>query len=172
MQQAIREYTFAVLDALGIRYGAGHAELFWTADGPCLIEIAARLGGQRGATLAEAATGRNAVEASLDAYLLPERFLSRYTSPYQINQHACRVQLIAPRTGTLVGLPRIEDIRSLRSFRDLYMSVKIGGRVQGTIDFLTVPGYVDLLHADPDVIARDRAKIRELENTDFYQITE
>ena len=35
-------YTLEVLDAIGIKEGAGHAEVIITKDGPCLVEIGAR----------------------------------------------------------------------------------------------------------------------------------
>jgi biotin carboxylase len=41
-QRELTRYAFAVLDALGIRFGTGHHEIMYTARGPILIESAAR----------------------------------------------------------------------------------------------------------------------------------
>ena len=167
-----RDFTFGVLDALGIRYGAGHTEMFATEDGPCLIEIGARLGGQKGSVLAEKATGRSTVEAVIDSYIAPGRFFAHYTTPYQLNRHACRVDLVAPRTGTLAALPRLDEIRALPSFDELSFSPKLGGPIRETVDVYTIPGFVDLLHPDPAVIERDRLRIRQLESDGFYVYAE
>ena len=170
---AIREYIFAALDAVGLRYGAAHSEVFWTPEGAMLIEINARIGGQKGSLLVEKATGRKYVEAVLDSYLDPEQFHANYAAtPYQLHKQVCRVELISPKTGTLVALPKLDEIRKLASFEELVVSRKIGGPIKQTTDFFTVPGFVDLLHPDPQVIARDRARIRELEADGFYDIAD
>lgn len=45
LARQLREFVFAVLDALGIRSSAAHTELMLTDRGPVLIEAGARLGG-------------------------------------------------------------------------------------------------------------------------------
>ena len=59
------QYTFGVLDALGIRNGAVHAELKLEARGPVLIEANCRLHGGEGtwAPMAAACVGYSAVGA-------------------------------------------------------------------------------------------------------------
>ena len=44
----LASYTVGVLDAVGIRHGAGHAEVIMTKDGPCLVEVGARPQGCEG----------------------------------------------------------------------------------------------------------------------------
>ena len=46
--QELMEYTFSVLDALGIRNGPGHGEVKWHLDAPCLVEIGSRCHGAEG----------------------------------------------------------------------------------------------------------------------------
>lgn len=44
----LASYAAAVLDALGMREGAGHAEIIQTPSGPCLVEVGCRPQGNEG----------------------------------------------------------------------------------------------------------------------------
>ncbi|MGI5484171.1 ATP-grasp domain-containing protein [Streptomyces lavendofoliae] len=57
VREAIEEYTSAVVTCLGIALGPFHAELRLTDEGPVLIEVGARLAGDRIAELIHLATG-------------------------------------------------------------------------------------------------------------------
>jgi len=161
-------YAWRVLDALGIRFGAAHMELFWTDDGPVLIEVGARLDGQHIPALCQDALGHSQVTATLDAYLSPEQFFARpRPAP---SRSVRRVELISPRAGVLEALPRLGELRALRSFHQVKLGVQPGQRIARTIDFLTVPGFVDLVHPDPQVVHDDYARIRGWEQQDFYRM--
>ena len=63
-------YTNRVLDALGMKNGASHAEVILTPTGPCLVEMNCRVQGGDGnwRPLAQALTGGySQVEACVDA---------------------------------------------------------------------------------------------------------
>lgn len=173
LQRLIFEYTCAVLDVLGIRYGAVHTELMLTDEGPVLIEVNCRVDGQRTPVLVAAALGDSQIDVSLDAYLNPERFFARMAAPSSsLRRHASRVELICPKTGKLIGLPMLEQVRTLRAFFQLDMHVHPGEDIPRTIDLKTCPGYVDLIHDDPSVIQEDYLRIREWEAASFYQFAE
>lgn len=57
----LTDYTRGVLDAVGMRFGAAHVEIMWTADGPRLIELNARPhgGGHPRSTATPPATARS-----------------------------------------------------------------------------------------------------------------
>lgn len=57
VQDQIRAYLPKVLDALGIHFGASHAEVIMTKDGPCLVEVGARMHGSLGPEVGKEATG-------------------------------------------------------------------------------------------------------------------
>jgi len=82
-EQALQELNRAVIAALGVRYGATHAEFInGDADGRFyFLEIGARVGGAHTADMVEAATGINLwaewarieVAQGRESYLLPAR---------------------------------------------------------------------------------------------------
>jgi biotin carboxylase len=64
---ALCAYTLRVLDALGIRHGAGHAEVIITKDGPCLVEVGARPQGCEGHDKRTRSEGVSEFDASADS---------------------------------------------------------------------------------------------------------
>ncbi|MER7208980.1 ATP-grasp domain-containing protein [Streptosporangium sp. NPDC000239] len=65
----IEKYVRAVVDAVHLTVGAFHCELRMTPDGPVLIEIAARLPGDRIVDLVHLATGVSLPKAMIAAHL-------------------------------------------------------------------------------------------------------
>lgn len=170
VQDQIVPYAAAVLEALGIRYGASHMELMLTDRGPILIEVGARPTGQSVQPPCELVTGVNQIKVTLDGYLAPEQFLARAAQPYELRKRFQRVELISPRAGLLRALPRLEDVRGLRSFHAVRVYVQPGHPIPKTIDLLTIPGFVDLIHEDPAVVDADHRLLRQWEADDFYEI--
>lgn len=56
VQDLLRTYVAKVLDAVGIHFGASHAEVIVTKDGPCLVEVGARMHGGHGPAVMKDAT--------------------------------------------------------------------------------------------------------------------
>lgn len=65
--EAVRDYLEMVTKALGMRTGAFHAEYRVSEQGPTLIEIGARMGGDHIAEMVETVTGLSLAQASLAA---------------------------------------------------------------------------------------------------------
>merc|ERR1719335_654685 len=57
VQDSLRAYIFKVLDAVGLHFGPSHAEVIVTKDGPCLVEVGARMHGASGPAVMHDATG-------------------------------------------------------------------------------------------------------------------
>merc|ERR1711871_1638682 len=57
VQDSLRSYVAKVLDAVGIHFGPSHAEVIVTKDGPCLVEVGARMHGASGPAVMRDATG-------------------------------------------------------------------------------------------------------------------
>jgi biotin carboxylase len=173
LQRSVFAYVCSVLDALGVRFGPVHTELMLTPEGPILIEVNCRVIGAKLQIPIAAVLGYSDISVTIDAYTDPARFFARMNGPVPaITRQLSRVDLISPKTGTLTGLPRLDDVRALRSFFQVGSYVKIGGNLQRTIDLFTCPGFVDLIHEDPAVIHDDYQRIRAWEAADFYQVKE
>ncbi|OQR85326.1 hypothetical protein ACHHYP_11933 [Achlya hypogyna] len=170
---ALIDYQFTVLDALGFTHGPGHGEVKFCRGAPVLIEVGARCHGGEGAwvPIADTCVGYNQVDVTVDVYLgrqavfeaLPER-------PLQLPQYGCEVMLVSYEEGILQGFPGLAEITRMPSFLRQDMLLKAGDRLRPTIDMFTTPGSILLIHADADVLAADRRRIRELEVAGLYDV--
>lgn len=48
--------------------------------------------------------------------------------------------------------------------------IEPGQPIAKTTDLMTVPGFIDLVHADAEVVEQDHEQIRAWELDDFYDI--
>ncbi|OAH10935.1 ATP-grasp domain-containing protein [Streptomyces jeddahensis] len=166
--EPLAEYTFQVLDALGIRHGPAHVEIRMTPDGPCLVEVGARIAGGGIPACAGLGIGESQLEWTVDAYLRPERFHARAGTPYQVRRYSAIAGMISPVKGVLSAYRGIEEIEGLESFHTLVTPVKPGQEIRRTVDDLTYPVIVTLLHDLEEVVQRDLNTIRHLDGAAFY----
>lgn len=159
-------YAFSVLDALGIRYGAAHTEIMLTEKGPLLIESGARImGGTIPPDLIASCAGQCQVDLMVAAYSDPERFLETIEKSYHLKRHMIRKHLIAQHEGTPEGeIAAIEMLARLKSCaRGDFVNLISDWHVNRTVDMMTSPAKVFLIHKDPRVILEDYRRIREFE---------
>jgi biotin carboxylase len=171
-QDLLVDYVVDVLDALGIQNGPAHTELKLTADGPRLIETASRICGADLPVLVSAAIGASQLEWTVEAYTDPEGFAQRSKEDYRIERHAICVNMVSPRSGTLLGYPKMDELRALASYHDALVRVRPGGAISRTTNDFTYPMLVHLLHSSPAVVWRDYATARYLDGDGFYDIDE
>ncbi|WP_167107339.1 ATP-grasp domain-containing protein [Mycobacterium sp. DL592] len=169
VQGQLVPYTFAVLDALGIQHGAAHTEVKLTTDGPCLIEVGARIAGANLPATARLATGRSQVDWTVDAYVRPGKFVETSGKPYALHQHVARTVMVAPHSGRLISYHSLEVIKELESFHDMQVRVNPGDHLPVTTDDLTYPVFVTLVHEVDEVVSRDLWTLRYLDGPSFYQ---
>ncbi|MET9858952.1 ATP-grasp domain-containing protein [Streptomyces smyrnaeus] len=170
VQDQLTDYTFAVLDALGIRHGPATVELRLTPDGPCLIEVGARVCGAYLPLLVRAAVGEGQLEWTTGAYLDPDGFLARHHQGYTLRQHAARIHMVSRQEGILERYPRLSDIRNLESFHELLVHVAPGDRLRRSVNDFTYPLSVFLLHEAEETVLRDITALRRLDGDDFYAV--
>ncbi|OBK50364.1 ATP-grasp domain-containing protein [Mycobacterium sp. 1081908.1] len=170
LQDELVAYAFEVLDALGIRHGPAHAEIKMTSDGPCLVEVGARIAGAGLPECARLATGRSQVDWTVDAYARPDRFARNCGGPYRLHRHVARTTMVAPRRGTLVSYRGLEAIKGLDSFYDMRVRVNPGEHLPLTTNDLTYPVWITLLHEVGEAVARDLWTLRYLDGAGFYEL--
>ena len=171
-QDQLASYVFGVLDALGIRNGPSHTELKLTEAGPRLIETASRICGADLPVLVGKATGESQLEWTVDAYVNPHRFAERCKQDYVISRQAICVNMVCPRSGTLVSYPKLKQLRSLESYHDALVRVRPGEPVSRTVNDFTYPMLVHLLHPSKAVLLRDYATARYLDGDGFYEVAD
>ncbi|MFF8430718.1 ATP-grasp domain-containing protein [Streptomyces sp. NPDC016566] len=170
VQDRLTTYADEVLDALGIRHGPAHVEIKITDSGPVLVEAGARIGGANLPHYAQLAHGASQLDWTVDAYLDPDRFLARHKDDDPGALHCAFVGLVSPFSGTLRGYPHLERLRELESFHETRVAVAPGQRIRRTVDDLSYPGFVILLHESEETVLRDANTIRYLDGPSFYNM--
>jgi biotin carboxylase len=170
-QDVVTAYVEGVLDALGIRYGAGHAEVMLTDRGPVLIECAARTQGTMLAEAVERCTPSH-VTVTVDAYLDPRSVARRAQRPYELRAHARCVALISEQDGRISSCARLAELERLASWGGSIAVLGVGDRIRRTVDLFSSPGTIYLIHPDRDELERDYLRLRELEREGLFEIDE
>lgn len=172
LRPVLVDYAFAVLDALGIRHGPAHLEIILTEDGPCLVEVGARICGANKAYYADLAAGESQLEWIVDAYLDPARFHASYRRPYQERNHVAISWPTSPTEGILRSYPHLDAVRALESFNNVEVYIEPGGRVPATVDDSTKAMAIGLAHASEEIVHRDFNTICYLDGPGFYDLEE
>jgi biotin carboxylase len=169
-QDLLVEYGARALDALGITNGPAHMELRMTKDGPCLIEVGARMVGGDLPQLVRDAGGESQIEWTLDAYLDPERFRRRAGQTYEIPKSIINTCIISEHQGTLVDYRGLDEIRALPSFHQMHLGVKPGGSLVRSMNLFTYPAIICLMHADPATARADYLRLRAMNREGLYDV--
>jgi len=171
---AMVEYTFGVLEALGIRNGAIHSEVKLEERGPVLIEANCRLHGGEGtwAPMAEACLGYSAVSAMLDAMLDPLAFAALPSVPTNFRAHAKEAKLRSAVQGTLkeIDAAAMAKIRSLPSYRSEMISAKVGAPIELTIDAVTACGNLNLVNQDLKQLEDDYRTFHQIVEKGIFKV--
>ena len=170
IQRSLTSYTSNVLDALGIKFGPAHSELFWTSKGPILIETGARLCGGYTPLTSRECIGFCEVDLTVDAYLRREEFLKKSSNPYVLAKHAYLVALISYQKGRLKGMSQLQEIRRLKSYFSDQLNIQVGQELLVTQDLSTSPGDIHLVHPDCEILRHDLGEIRRIESEGLYEL--
>lgn len=173
--EEILEYTEKVLQAVGFRNGAIHAEIMYTARGPVLVEINCRLHGGNAAWVhpASICMGHDQLQILMDVYLNHgKQFNTIPSRPVTAHAYCQQVKIRTHLQGTLeCYIPKqLERIKALPSYLEHFFSVRPGDQLLKTIDMPSVPGEVTLVHKDKDVLAADYETLNEILKEGIFQV--
>lgn len=152
------EYTRQVAQAVGVRTGCTHTEVMLTADGPRLIETAARLAGSCLQYSARLATGDCQIDRTVRHHLD-----GTFTPGYEIVQPVRVVWLSSPREGILRNAEALDAVRALPTFQRLGLPYRNGERVPCTEDLFTSLGWVILGGPSQEAVDADTVRVKEIE---------
>jgi hypothetical protein len=159
------DYSFAVLDALGIQHGPAHCEVIYRPHStPYLVEVGARLHGVKGSfvTAADACVGYNQIGACMLMISDPDAFAALpQRPPPQLRCCGMQIFLVSTVEGIVSALPQTDLVTSRPSFRCMNL-ISVGDRVSRTVNGWNSPGVVTLLHADDSVVQQDYEFILDL----------
>ncbi|MFF0190838.1 ATP-grasp domain-containing protein [Streptomyces sp. NPDC005244] len=169
-QDVLAHYATEVLDALGIRHGPAHLEIKLTNDGPRLVEVGARIAGGNIPSHAQLSIGESQLDWTVRAYLDPDAFHAGADVDYRRERYVANLALISPVEGTLRGFRDLDAIRSLESFHDLQVYLRPGDHISRTVDDVTYPAAMLLLHETEEVVLRDANTVRFIDGHGFYYL--
>jgi biotin carboxylase len=153
-------YARAVLDAVGVRFGAAHIEIMDTADGPVLIELGARPHGGGQPRFNRIATGDSQIDRAVRSLVGAD-----VPTDYRLLRHQLCVFHIAPASGVVRNVAALDAVEALPSHHFSVRHLVEGGQVVATrslVDSLEF-GFVMLSHPDANQVERDYRIVRELE---------
>ncbi|CAD7925593.1 unnamed protein product [Amoebophrya sp. A120] len=175
VQDQLVEYMFQCLDALDIKYGASHGEVIMTVDGPCLVEVGARMQGLKGPMLTGMATGVSVQELVADVLVNGARLHSVLHSQnfrYVQKKFCAQCMFHNPRTEGTLSRPIDAEgwVRDLRSCIGVFPTIKVGEQLVPTRDLASSPGAFLLIHANEQVVTDDEAAVRKMESEDLFVV--
>lgn len=171
VSRQLMDYSKNVLKALEVEYGPAHLEIMVTGRGPVLIEVGARVSGGLGnQLLARKVLGTNQIDWTAEAYASPEEFKRLASDPFRPSHHARLVCLVSRSEGTVRAMPGLDKVRLLPSYYKDWLGVAIGQRLNRTVDLVTAPADIGLVHWDPRQIESDYRRIREIEDEGFFTV--
>ncbi len=161
-KQAV-QYTYKVLDALGIMRCSSHSEIKLTDNGPVLLETGARIMGSTPPQYYKA-LGYNLIDWSLDAYLDPKAHQKNAKKIYKPKKHFMAKFFISEKDAPIECVTAETTLPLLKSYvTSNFNTLKITKHLRKTVDMPSKPGDC-LLMADTELdLLRDYNLCRFLE---------
>ncbi|GAC1405720.1 MAG: ATP-grasp domain-containing protein [Burkholderiaceae bacterium] len=163
---ALVDYAHRALDALGICYGAAHFEIRMTDEGPCLIEVAARMSGNVDFSVLHGIHSLTQLSLLPDALLDTGAFLTRIRGASPSTASARKVYLSSEVSGNVLSEPDLGLFLDVESVSSLLFRVAKGDHLYKTdrSQGRGRPGHLYMVSNDPDAIARDYERVRQNES--------
>jgi biotin carboxylase len=153
----LADYARLAVDAVGIRNGSTHAEVIITAEGPRLVELAARYSGSCMMLSGLLATGDNQIERTVRHALD-----GAFEPGYRLLRPVRTAWLCAEHSGPVREMKVLEAINALPTVD--VMSIPPDGKVVPmTNDVTTSLGWIIQSGDSWDAIEVDYGKIRQVE---------
>jgi phosphoribosylamine-glycine ligase len=156
------DYVRRVADAVGIRNGCGHTEVMLTADGPRLLETAARPAGGGHQLVSRLATGDCHVDRTVRHHVDGD-----FREDFSWVQHVRAAFLTSPRAGVWRNGDLFDPVDQLSTFHSKNIPFSTGDLVPQTAGLTDALGWVILADASAAAVEADYAKLKELEGSIF-----
>jgi biotin carboxylase len=168
--QQLKDYVFQVLNALEIKFGAGHNEVMMTTDGPILIETGARLAGSIDPSAVTEAIGSNQVNALLNIYLNPTALTSNAKQDSEIKKYIRHVFFISKTAGRIIHEPDLSPILNLPSFHSMAFRPQKNDLLEVTSTLVNFPGFFYLVSTSKEQLEADYISFRQQEDILFQSL--
>lgn len=139
-KERIWQLVEASARAVGIDVGAAKADTMWTADGPVVLEMTARLsGGFHSQYTSPLAYGTNDIKAALDLALGRPLDLADITPRWQ-RYAICRS--LFPTPGTITSIEGIDDALAIDGVEHVLFRMHVGEEIPEYRTCVDRPGFV------------------------------
>ncbi|MBQ9469247.1 MAG: ATP-grasp domain-containing protein [Clostridia bacterium] len=136
-REKIASLACAAVRAVGIDNGPAHVEIMLTANGPKMIELGARMGGDCIAShLVPLSTGIDMIGAALSIALGEEPDLSRRFD------RGSAIRYLDPPAGTVLKVEGIEEARKIAGVKEVNVQAGPGGRIGEISSSVSRAGFV------------------------------
>lgn len=170
--EKIVNYLKEVYNALGIKFGATHAEVKVRKNNLGykinLIEVGARLGGIAAPSAFIQAHGYSQVTCLVDSFVKPD-FIKNFKIKRHPKQKVVAVYLISKTQGYLKENFHPSLFRNLKTFHLAHFNFKKGEYFPKTTHLLNNPGYIYLVGEEREIL-QDIQMIRALENSIYLSL--
>lgn len=160
--KAVKAYAFQVLDALGVKFGAGHLEIKMTKTGPVLIEMGARAMGSMacsGESFSKA-LGYDVFANIINSYINPN-LIEKETIDFKKFKPFIIKHFISYVNANVSNFHTDELMVNFPSFSQfLFDGIELSKQLVVTKDFQTKPGHVLLVHDDVNQVFIDYYLLR------------
>lgn len=165
IQESLVSMHKKVLEALEIKHGPAHGEYMFTADGPVLIEVAARIAGGTNPAAHNESVGINQLDLNVDLYTDLETYQEKVKAPFERKKYFYDIDLSASNSGIAKNTEVfLSAVRALPSHFSSRLKVEEGQQVSQTVDLLSSTASVILVHPDKSTIERDYEMVVRLGN--------
>ena len=121
---AIEKVACDACRAIGIKNSATHVEIMLTCDGPKIVELGARMGGDLiGSQLVQLSTGVDMTRAAIELALGQRPMVERHVAP------ASATVFLLAKSGIITEIYGIESAKELPGIEDVYFFFGVGDRV-------------------------------------------
>ncbi|MEV0368720.1 ATP-grasp domain-containing protein [Streptomyces sp. NPDC050636] len=164
-------YLDTVLEALEIRFGAAHAEIIMTPQGPALVEIGARVNGNMDPGFHDACMDGNQVDLLALACVRPDEYARRFTgnTMYRKRREALVYHGQTSLSGVVAEIDEgvLAEIGALDTVHLAVPRAAPGDRLRPTSDLLSSPLRVFMTGDDRRQLTADHQRILALKDAVF-----
>lgn len=136
-QDKIKDLASKAVKAIGITDGPAHVEIMLTTDGPKMIELGARMGGDCITThLVPLSTGIDMIKATIDISMGKEPDLEPKF------QKGSAIRFITPNSGIVKSILGVDEALCSNGVKEVELPIKVGSSVSSICSSIDRSGYV------------------------------
>lgn len=157
-------YAGQVIEALGLRKAPFHMELKFDDEGPCLVEVGARFAGGNQPLNTSRLHERSLFELAACHYMadLPLHLGDVHYDRYDRYQARIVNGIQSEEIPQIEAIHGLDEVQELPSFYRIGFVRPIGSRLEVTRDIYGKSYEIYLMHEDPEQIAEDAERVRQL----------